>query len=117
MLQCWWRRVRALRVSDRQAAVMAIVSSAVLAALTVVWLTVSTRTALLNQRLDDLDARYAQLTDEINQTWTAIGEVTSPQAMEDRARRLGFQPAERIEYLVTHQGSESADPSNDAPKR
>ncbi|MCS6846351.1 MAG: hypothetical protein RMN52_01390 [Anaerolineae bacterium] len=96
----WWRKVRALSVNDRQAAAMATVSGAVLVALIVVWLTVSTRTALLNQQLDELDAKHARLTDEINRTWMEIGETTSLRAMEDRARRLGFQPAERIEYLV-----------------
>lgn len=101
MAWAWWRRVRTLHVNDRSAVAMAIVSSAVLIALMAVWLTVSTRTVLLNQRLDELDARHARLTDEINQTWTEIGEVTSPRAMEDRAKRLGFRPAERIEYLVT----------------
>ena len=101
MVQGWWHRVRALDVNDRRAAAMAIVSGAVLVALIVVWLTVSTRTALLNQRLDELDAKHTRLTDEINRTWTEIGEATSLRVMEDRARRSGFRPAERIEYLVT----------------
>lgn len=101
MVQRWWRKMRALEVDDRHAVAMAIISSVVLIALVVVWLSVSTRTALLNQQLDVLDAAYAQLTDEINQTWTEIGKVTASRTMEERARRLGFQPAERIEYLVT----------------
>lgn len=100
MVQRWWRKMRTLEVDNRHATAMAVVSSVVLIALVVVWLGVSTRTALLNQQLDALDAEYARLTDEINQTWTEIGEVTALRAMEERARRLGFQPAERIEYLV-----------------
>lgn len=97
----WWCRLREMDVSDRQAAAMALLSGLALAALIVVWLTMITRTALLNQRLDELDARQVQLTEEINQTWIQIGQVTSVQVMEDRARRLGFKPAERVEYLVT----------------
>lgn len=88
-------------VSDRQAVAMALLSGLALAVLVVVWLTMITRTALLNQRLDELDARQVQLTEEINQTWIQIGQLTSVQVMEDRARRLGFKPAERVEYLVT----------------
>lgn len=101
MAQAWWRRARTLYVNDRCAVAMATVSGAVLVALMAVWLTASTRTALLNQQLDELDAKHIRLTDEINRTWTEIGEATSPRTMEDRARRLGFRPAERIEYLVT----------------
>lgn len=100
MVRGWWCKVRALDVNSRRAAAMAIVSGAILVALIVVWLTVSTRTALLNQQLDELDVKHARLTDEINRTWTEIGEATSLRVMEDRARRLGFRPAERIEYLV-----------------
>ena len=100
MVRGWWRRLHMLDVGGRRAATMAILSGALLVALIAVWLALSTRTALLNQQLDELDARHARLTAEINQTWTEIGEVTSPRTMEVRARRLGFRPAERIEYLV-----------------
>jgi hypothetical protein len=100
MVQGWWHKLRALDAGGRYAATMAILSGSLLVALIVVWLALSTRTALLNQQLDELDAKHARLTDEINQTWTEIAEVTSPQIMEDRARRLGFKPAERVEYLV-----------------
>ena len=100
LVRGWWHKLRAVDASDRRAAAMAILSGSVLVVLIVVWLALSTRTALLNQQLDELDAKHARLTDEINQTWMEIGEVTSPRMMEDRARRLGFKPAERIEYLV-----------------
>lgn len=97
----WWQKLREVSVSDRQATAMAVVSGVALSALIVVWLSMSTRTALLNQQIDGLDAKQSQLTDEINRTWTQIGEATAPRVMEDRARRLGFKPAEKIEYLVT----------------
>ena len=87
-------------VSTRIAVVMALCSSALLISLMVIWLGMSTRTALLDQRLEELDTKQTELTDEINRTWTEIGEVTSPREMEPRARRLGFGPATQIEYLV-----------------
>ncbi len=101
MAQTGWGGARTLRVNDRCAVAMAIVSGAVLVGLTVAWLAVSTRTALLNRQLDELEWKHTLLTEAINRTWTEIGEATSPQVMEDRAKRLGFRPAERIEYLVT----------------
>ncbi len=87
-------------MNDRRALAMAVVSGAVLTTLIVIWLAMSTRTALLNQQLDELDVAYARLTDEINQAWMEIGEATSPRVMEARARQLGFGPTERLEYLV-----------------
>lgn len=100
-LQKWLTRLRETDVSKRQATVLAVASGMLLVGLIVVWLTMSTRTALLDRQLDQLDARQTNLTDRINQTWTQIGDVTSPRAMEDRAKQLGFRPADKIEYLVT----------------
>lgn len=94
------KRLVEANVSTRTAVVMAICSGALLLSLMVVWLGMSTRTALLDKQLEDLDAQQTRLTDQINQTWTEIGEVTSPREMEPRARRLGFAPAVEIEYLV-----------------
>jgi hypothetical protein len=88
------------QVSNRTAIVMAVCSSALLISLMVIWLGMSTNTALLDKRLEELDTKQTELTDEINRTWTEIGEVTSPREMEPRARRLGFAPATQIEYLV-----------------
>lgn len=96
----WWRNLREVNVSDRQVVGLALIAGLTLAALVVVWLAMSTRTALLSRRLDELYVRQEQLTDEINRTWTDIGDVTAPRTMEDRARRLGFEPAQTIEYLV-----------------
>jgi hypothetical protein len=96
----WWRRFREVSVSDRQVLALALACGAALAALVVVWLGMTTRTALLNRQLDSLYARQEELSDEINRTWTDIGEATAPQAMENRARRLGFEPASVVEYLI-----------------
>jgi hypothetical protein len=100
-LKQWWQRIRDVDLSRRQATALAMISGALLAGLMVVWLTMSTRTALLDRQLETLDAQQTILTDEINKTWTEIGDVTVPSAMEDRARQLGFKPADKIEYLVT----------------
>jgi hypothetical protein len=93
-------RIVKAEVSLRAAIVMAVCSSALLLSLMVIWLGMSTQTALLDKQLEDLDSQQTGLTDQINQTWTEIGEVTSPREMEPRARRLGFAPAAEIEYLV-----------------
>jgi hypothetical protein len=100
-LKGWLNKLHEVNVSDRQAVALAVVSGLALTGLIVVWLAMSTRTALLSQQLEDLDARQTQLTDAINRTWTVMGEATAPRAMEGRARQLGFKPAEQIEYLVT----------------
>jgi predicted Co/Zn/Cd cation transporter (cation efflux family) len=98
------RELASVQVSDRQAIVMATLSSALFIALTLVWLVLSTRTALLNQQIDALDVQLASLVDEINQTWVEISMVTAEPVMENRARRLGFGPAEKVEYLVSSPG-------------
>lgn len=94
------RQLVEANVSLRTAMLMAVCSTALLLVLMVIWLGMSTQTALLDKRLEDLDGTQTALTDQINRTWTEIGELTSPRMMEPRARQLGFAPAERIEYLV-----------------
>lgn len=84
----------------RKAVLLAVGSTALLLVLMVIWLGMSTQTALLDKQLEDLDGTQTALTDQINQTWTEIGEVTSPRMMEPRARQLGFAPAAQIEYLI-----------------
>jgi hypothetical protein len=93
-------RIVKAEVSLRTAVVMAVCASVLLLGLMVIWLGMSTRSALLDKQLEDLDATRTALTDQINQTWTEIGAVTSPQQMEPRARQMGFAPAAEIEYLV-----------------
>jgi len=104
MIAATKRRLRSLtmiQLSDRQAFSVAVLSGALLVTLTVIWLSLTTRTALLNQQIDALDAQLASLADEINQTWAEISRVTTATVMEDRARQLGFRPAERVEYLIS----------------
>ncbi len=96
----WARQLIEAKISLRAAMLLAACSSALLLGLMVIWLGMSTRTALLDKQLEDLDGTQTALIDQINQTWTQIGEVTSPRVMEPRARQLGFEPARRIEYLI-----------------
>ena len=100
-LRRWFGKLRSVNLSTRQAAAFAVVSGLLFTGLMVVWLTMSTRTALLNRQIEELDRKQTDLTDNINQTWTEIGNVTSPQQMESRARQLGYKPAEKIDFLVT----------------
>ena len=72
-----------------------------LAGLIVAWLTISTRTAILNNELDAMTAKNNETTDEINRMWTQIGDVTAQQNMEQRARQAGFRPPDKTDYLVT----------------
>ncbi len=96
----WLRALAAIQLSDRQAGLMALLSSALLIALIVVWLSLTTRTALLNQQMDALEQQLIELVSETNRTWAEISMVTAQPVMENRARRLGFQPAESVEYLI-----------------
>ncbi|NJM40089.1 MAG: hypothetical protein HC853_04640 [Anaerolineae bacterium] len=88
-------------MSDRLAIVLAVCSGLVLTGLIVAWLTINTRTAILNDELDKLSEQNNETTDEVNQMWTEIGEVTAQQNMEQRARQAGFRPPDKTEYLVT----------------
>lgn len=98
-----WRGLEKIikaNISLRKAVMLAAGSTVLMLVLMVVWLGMSTQTALLDKQLEDLDGTQTALTDKINQTWTEIGEVTSPRVMEPRARQLGFAPASQIEYLI-----------------
>jgi cell division protein FtsB len=101
MLRRLRNSLRNLQVSDRLAIVLAVCSGMVLAGLIVAWLTINTRTALLNDDLDRMSAKNNETTDEVNRMWTEIGEVTAQQSMEQRARQAGFHPPDKTEYLVT----------------
>ncbi len=94
------QRLIEVNVSLRTAVLLAVCSTMLLLGMMTIWLGTSTRTALLDKQLEDLDSTQTALTDQINQTWTEIGEVTSPRMMEPRARQLGFEPATQIEYLI-----------------
>jgi hypothetical protein len=96
-----WKRVNNLQVSDRLAVVLALGSGLLLTGLIVAWLTINTRTAILNDELDKLTQQNNETTNEVNQMWTAIGEVTTQQNMEARARQAGFRPPDKTEFMET----------------
>jgi hypothetical protein len=86
--------------TNRQALVVAIASATLLLTLVILWLAVSTRTALLSRQLDDYDARQAAANQEEANLWAKLGEITAPQAMERRMQEAGFAPPKRLEFLV-----------------
>lgn len=93
----WW-----LRVSPRTAWAMAIGSSVLLVGMIVLWLTLATRTALLSKQLEDLETQDQRLVEQINNKWTAIGEMTNQQKMGERASVAGFHDADKADmaYLI-----------------
>ena len=86
--------------SNRQALVVAIASAVLLLTLVVLWLALSTRTAVLSRQLEESDTRQDQLDQEVNAIWNELGEVTSAQQMNKRMREAGFVPAEGMEFLA-----------------
>jgi hypothetical protein len=97
----WLKRLRNLQMTDRQVVALAVCSGLVMLALMIAWLALSTRTAILNMELDDLGEQNAALTDKINGLWVSIGETTSQQNMEQRARQSGYRPPDKTEYYLT----------------
>ncbi|MFN3705330.1 MAG: hypothetical protein ACK4WM_04985 [Thermoflexales bacterium] len=93
------QRLRKTSLTDRQVLALFLASILLLTGLTVMWLATSTRSAMLAAELEMLEARHAQLTNAINTIWSEIGEITSPQAMHERARAAGYRPAARIEFI------------------
>ncbi len=91
-----------LSVSPRMAWVMAIGSSLLLVGMIVLWLTLATRTALLSKQLEDLESQDQQMVEQINNKWTAIGEMTNQQKMSERASAAGFHAADKADmaYLI-----------------
>lgn len=86
-------------VSLRQSAVLAGVGLTVLLALSLLWLSMSTRTAMLNAQIEKHDAKRLELEDQINQRWRQLGDLSQFDLMSARAERLGFQPVD-VEFLV-----------------
>jgi hypothetical protein len=85
--------------NNRQAMAAVIACAVLLAVLVVMWLAVATNTALLNQQLDQNDANQRQLTEEANQLWRHIGDVTSPAQMKTRMQQAGFGTPASTLYL------------------
>ena len=94
------KQLRSLKVSERQAVALAVCSGVVLLALIVAWLGISTRTAIVNQKLSNLTTQDMELTDKINDTWTEIGRITAQDQMEQRARQAGYRPPDKTEYYT-----------------
>jgi cell division protein FtsL len=91
--------LRSVNVSVRQSAVLAGVAFAFMLVLALLWLSMSTRTAVLNSEIEDLDAQRLEQEDLINQRWKTLGEISAPDQMSQRAEALGFEPV-KVEYLV-----------------
>jgi hypothetical protein len=85
--------------NNRQALAAVIACAVLLAVLVVMWLAVATNTALLNQQLDQNDANQRHLTEEENQLWRQIGDVTSPAQMKARMQQAGFGTPASTLYL------------------
>ncbi len=100
-----WRGLRGLRnlrieVSTRMAWLLVIFSTLLLSGLIVFWLALATQTALLSKQLEDTEKANKQLIEQINRKWTDIGEATTDQKMQARARAAGYHAADRVEYLI-----------------
>ncbi len=85
--------------NDRQAAAAVVACAVLLAVLVVMWLAVETHTALLSQQLDGDDVRRRQLTEEANQLWQQIGDITSPAQMKRRMQEAGYGTPAGTQYL------------------
>ena len=86
--------------SIRHAFFAALFSGILLSVFVVVWLFISTRTALQNNQLAELENRQTQLAQETNLLWKQLGEITSPQEMNRRMAEAGYVVPEGIEFLL-----------------
>lgn len=82
----------------RVAWIVLAVSELVFLVLGAAWLWISTRTSQLVNTVKQLDERREALREEINALWIELGEQTSLNVMERRARELNFAPARAKEY-------------------
>lgn len=99
----WIEHIRAIAGgsrSQRRALTLALASAGLFTVVAVLWLSVSTRAAILNQQLDALDAKRAALEREIAEMQEQIGDLTSAQVMEQRMRAAGFQEPEDMRFLI-----------------
>jgi hypothetical protein len=103
VLRRWLRALSTIELSLRQSAVFASVTFALLMVLSLLWLSMTTRTAVLNAEIDKLDARRLELEDASNQRWRQLGQLSNPVMMSERAEKLGFTTVS-VEYLVIEGG-------------
>ena len=94
------KALKQLHYPNNRQAMAAVVACAVLLILLIImWLAMTTNTALLNQQLDANDATQRALTEEANQLWRQIGDVTSPAQMKSRMQATGFGTPSGTQYL------------------
>ncbi len=86
--------------SNRQALMAAVSSGVLLFTLVVLWLAVSTHTALMSRQLDIYDRQSQSVTDETNALWKQIGDITSPQEMERRMKAAGYSAPDGVQFLL-----------------
>jgi hypothetical protein len=86
--------------SNRQAFFAMLFSGILLVVFIFLWLYISTRTALMNNELAELEGRQFTLTQNTNLLWTELGQITSPEQMKLRMDKEGFITPEDKEFLV-----------------
>ncbi|MCS7060084.1 MAG: hypothetical protein RMN25_02870 [Anaerolineae bacterium] len=84
----------------RRALALAIASATLFVALTILWLSVSTRAAILNRQFDALEVRRLELEREIADIQEQISDATSSPVIEQRMRAAGFQEPEQVRFLI-----------------
>ena len=90
---------RLSNLSARHFVALAVFSLLLCLGLAVANLAMAARTESLSRELDRLYAKGTDLTRETNENWTSIGRVASIEEMERRARKAGFGPTDKLEYL------------------
>lgn len=99
----WLERIRTIAGGSRpqrRALMLALASAGLFTVMAILWLSVSTRAAILNQQLDALEGQRAALEREITEIQEQIGDATSAQVMEQRMRAAGFQEPEDLRFLL-----------------
>lgn len=86
-------------LSARHYVALAVFCFLVCLGLAVANLAMAARTEALNDELERLYNANTNLTRETNESWTSIGRVASIDEMERRARKAGFAPTDKLEYL------------------
>jgi hypothetical protein len=89
--------IRIYRWMEERSSRLAIISGVVFALLALLWLSVTTRTALYYAEINKLEAARLDHIDRINEYWRLLGEESTPAKMSARAQALGYR-AVAIEY-------------------
>jgi len=90
--------VRVYRWMEEHSRRLAVISGVVFALLALLWLSITTRTAMYNAQINELEEKRLDHIDRINQYWRALGEESTPEKMTARAQALGFR-AVAVEYV------------------